>query len=249
MSNRAAVVIGASAGVGRALAEKLAEAGYRLVVVSRDHHDLEPLAADLTLRRSVDCFALELDLARDDLAPEAFLSECLQRLGRVDAVFFVAGTTDAQDEAGLCGDAAAQAIMRVNYGSAVRVLAAFAAHFEAQRSGRIVGFSSIAAAAPRGRNMVYASAKAGLELYLRALRHYFVGKSVIVQCYALGYVDTAMTVDKKLLFPKAAPRAVANAVLKDLDRDRGLIYFPAFWRWVIWILRRLPWFVYRRLSF
>ena len=77
--------------------------------------------------------------------------------------------------------------------------------------GSIVSIASKAGLAAAKEAAAYASAKAALEAYLQALRLYFAGSRVIVQVYALGYVDTAMTYGQRLLLPSVAPRAVCPA--------------------------------------
>jgi short-subunit dehydrogenase len=210
MSERTAVIIGASSGVGRALAEVLAERQTDLIVAATDRRDLEALAADLALRWGVKVHPLALDLADPSFDSAPVCKQCVSLLGRIDALLVPAGYVSPQDDR-LPSLSLLEATVRINYTGPAALIAEFARLFERQGRGCIVGFSSIAAAVPRRRNMVYASAKAALEAYLQALRHYFAGSRVIVQVYALGYVDTAMTYGQRLLLPSVAPRAVCPA--------------------------------------
>lgn len=248
MSDRTAIVIGASSGVGRALAEALAERQTDLVLAATDRRDLEALCSDLSLRRGVKAHAWPMDLADPSLDLAEICEQWEALLGRVDALLLPVGYVSADDER-LPTRALIETTVRINYLAPAVLIAEFARLFEQQGQGRIVAFSSVAAAAPRRRNMVYASAKAALESYLLSLRHYFAGSRVLVQIYALGYVDTAMSYGKKLLFPRVSPRSVADEVVRNLERDIGKVYFPKYWWLVACILRRLPWFVYKRLRF
>jgi decaprenylphospho-beta-D-erythro-pentofuranosid-2-ulose 2-reductase len=110
-------------------------------------------------------------------------------------------------------------------------------------------FSSIAAAAPRGRNVVYGAAKAALEHYGRSLQHRLAGGPVRVQVYALGYVDTAMSAGQRLLLPRVDPNRIARTVADALGDDRRFTYLPRYWRAITFGLRHLPWPIYRRLNF
>jgi len=248
MSERTAVVVGASSGVGRALAEVLAENHADLVLAATDRRDLEALSKDLALRHGVRAHAWPLDLADPALDFAAICKEWVALLGRVDALLLPVGYVSPQDDH-LPSPALIETTVRVNYTGVATLIAEFARLFEDQGQGRIVAFSSIAAAVPRRRNMVYASAKAGLEAYLQSLRHYFSGSQVKVQVYALGYVDTAMSYGQKLLFPPVSPRSVATEVVRNLDKDVGQVYYPRYWWLVTCLLRLLPWWIYKRLRF
>ena len=245
---KSAVIVGASSGVGRALAGALAARGWKLVLSARDRRDLDAVAADLNLRFNVACEPLPVDLSNCDFAGETFCEQCVSALGVIDALFYVAGAIDDHDD-GSTDDETTLKLAQVNYVSAIKTLGAFAKLFDQRGRGTLVGFSSIAAAAPRRQNVVYSSAKAGLETYLRGLRHRFADTPVSVQGYALGYVDTAMAYGKKLLLPAVSANAVANEVVRNLNRDIGIKYYPAYWRLITLALRLLPWFIYKRLRF
>ncbi|MGZ8844883.1 MAG: SDR family NAD(P)-dependent oxidoreductase [Pyrinomonadaceae bacterium] len=245
---KTAVIVGASSGVGRALAGALAARGWKLVLSARDRRDLDAVTADLALRWNAECYPLPVDLSNCDYAGAAFCDQCVSALGVIDALFYVAGAIDDHDD-GSSDDETIRKLAAVNYVSAVKTLGAFGKLFEERGRGTLVGFSSIAAAAPRRQNVVYASAKGGLETYLRALRHRFAETPVLVQGYALGYVDTAMAYGKKLLLPAVSAEAVANEVVRNLSRDIGIKYYPGYWWLITRALRLLPWFVYKRLRF
>ncbi len=243
-----AVVVGASSGVGRALAEELARRGYDLVISARETRDLAAVASDLELRRQTRVHCLSIDLAAPDFDAQGYRDACVELLGQVDAIFVTAGMIDSRDHGP--GDAETTArLIQVNYASVIQLIARFAELFETRGRGNIVTFSSIAAAAPRRQNTVYSSTKAALETYCQGLRHHLSPTPVILQTYALGYVDTAMSFGQKLLFPVASPTRVARYVVDHLDRDHGRVYLPRFWAIVVFALRSLPWFIYKRLSF
>jgi short-subunit dehydrogenase len=248
MSEQTAVVVGASSGVGRALAEALAQTGTDLVLAATDCRDLKALARDLSLRHGVRAHPYALDLADSATCFADTVTHWLQLVGHIDAVLVPAGHVDARDAELPCPELI-ETTVRVNYTGVVGVIAECARLFAARGHGHIVAFSSIAAAVPRRRNMVYASAKAGLEAYLRALRHYFAGTDVVVQVYALGYVDSAMTFGQRLLLRPISPARVAARVVRNLKKDVGRVYCPRYWALVTRLLRLLPWWAYRQLQF
>ncbi len=249
MSDRPrAVVVGASSGVGRSLADELAARGYDLVVSARDHEDVAAVAADLALRHGITATPIVVDLNGPDDELELYVKRCLDTLPTVDAVLVPAGAI-ADDDDGSAPWSSATLLVTTNLLGVVKVAGRFVSQLEAQGGGTLVLFSSIAAATPRGRNVVYGAAKAGLEYFGRALQHRFAGTPVHVQVYALGYVDTAMTRGMQLMFPVASPARVARRVVAGLGEPVRVRYEPRYWGAIVRVLRLLPWPVYRRLRF
>src|SRR5436190_3799327 len=137
-----AVIVGASSGVGRALAGALAARGWNLVLSASDRRDLEAVASDLKLRCNVQCFPLAVDLSDCEYSGEKFCAESIAASGIIDAVFYVAGTIDDGDD-GFADDETIRRLAEVNYVSATKTLSAFAQVFDERGRGTLVGFSSI----------------------------------------------------------------------------------------------------------
>jgi short-subunit dehydrogenase len=245
---RRAVVVGASAGVGRALSEELARRGYDLVIGSRHADDLHALADDLALRYAVTVTPRPVDLCGPLDALERYVDECFGALGEVDAVLITAGAIDDDDD-GTAPPSVTTTLVQTNFVGVVTLAGAFVERLDRQASGTIVLFSSVAAAAPRGHNVVYGAAKAALEHYGRSLQHRLAGGHVRVQIYALGYVDTAMATGRRLLLPPANPQRIARSVVEGLGQGRRFMFLPRYWRALVFGLRHLPWPLYRRLRF
>lgn len=246
MSDFRAIVVGASSGVGRAIAGRLAESDADLLIVASGERDLRAVASDLRQRFSATVHVFPIDLSRRDLNFDGLIAEWSQQLGGVDAAYFPVGWVSVNDNRP-ASEAVLQRTIAVNYSNVIGLISAVARVFETQGRGLIGAFSSVAASSPRRRNMVYASAKAGLESYVGSLRHYFAGTRIRVQLFVLGYVDTSMTTGQRLLLPKVSPGAVAEYVVANRHRDLGRVYFPRFWKVVIALLNVMPWFLYRRL--
>ena len=153
-----------------------------------------------------------------------------------------------QDE-GMVPGSAAELIIETDLLGPIHVLTEFARLFEEQGAGTLVAFSSIAAPVPRKKNLTYAAAKSGLEVFCQGLRHHLCRSGVRVQVYRLGYVDTAMAAGRTKIFPKADPRCVALHVIEKLGKDFGLSYYPRYWRLVVTALQLLPWRVFSRMNF
>ena len=242
---RKSVVVGASSGLGRAIAEKLAEKGDELHLLARDERDLDPLAHDFFVRFGVKVGWTAVDLAKFD-AP-ALVQHLIDEMGGVDNVFLVAGLGDDAD-AGPLPDAQLRMLVEVNYISLTRIANAFLAHLTGRPEANLVGIGSIAAVRGRRANMVYGSAKRGLEAYFEAVRHFLASSGCRVQFYRAGFMHTSMLGNRRSILPAAAPDVVAARIVANLDRDLGTTYIPSWWRWVGLVLRVLPWIIFKRLS-
>ena len=106
------VVLGASSGLGRRVAERLASAGATLVLASSDLRDVEAEASDLSLRYGVRARAARVDLAAAALDLRQ-LDSAVDELGPVDAVVVTAGEFSDRDSFP-AGRATAEGLLRVN---------------------------------------------------------------------------------------------------------------------------------------
>ena len=242
-----AFVLGASAGLGRALTEALAARGDDLLLVASDPCDLEAQAAHLRL-----VYGVKVEILATDAAHTA---QCLEhirtaaaRFGAIDAILFPIGLSLSED----CGTLPlqqTQQLINVNLLTVVGAIGQFLPDLLASNFGSIVGFSSVAATRGRGANIVYAAAKRGLESYFESLRHLTAHTEIRVQLYRLGYVATQQSFGQHLLFPVASPEVIAETVLRNLRSDRGLTYLPRYWAILARIVSALPWPIFKRLNF
>jgi short-subunit dehydrogenase len=242
-----ALVVGASAGVGRALSEALASRGDSLLLVASDVNDLEAQAAHLRLVYDIYVQTLAVDASQP--------TDCLdgirisaETFGHIDGIFFPIGVSHSDDR-GFLSIAEGQQIINANLLIVIGVISQFLPDLLASENGSIVGFGSVAAIRGRRTNIVYAAAKRGLESYFESLRHLTVNTGVKVQFYRLGYVATQQSFGKNLLFSPISPQQVARTVVRNLGKNTGLINFPRYWSIVAKMISVLPWFIFKRLNF
>ena len=240
------LIFGASAGVGRALARRLATRGDNLVLVARSSRDLEAEAAHLRTTFGIAVNWLTMDASSPQAVEQALRP--LAELGAIRNLLFPVGMANDVDDGLISADKSA-AIVNANLTSVIGAVALFLPGLLQADRGNIVGFGSVAAIRGRGSNVVYAAAKRGLESYFESVRHRTAETGIRVQFYRLGYVDTQLSYGRKIPFPIATPEKVADHVVRNLDRDIGQVQYPVFWAGIAILLRALPWIVYRRLQF
>ncbi len=237
-----ALIIGASSGIGEALARALAAEGYHLALVARRADRLQALAADLPHAR-----AYPHDVTDFAAVPDLF-RRILRDLHHLDVVAYVAGVMHsvAPDEYDFEKE---RQMVAVNLLGAMAWLGQAAQTFEALGQGHIVGVSSIAGDRGRVKNPAYHASKAGLTTYLESLRNRLSRKGVHVLTVKPGFVDTDMIRGQQGLFWVIPPEQAARDILRALHRRKQTIYTPARWRLVALALHHIPSAIFRRLSF
>lgn len=244
------VFLGATRGIGRALARRLAARGDRLFLLGRDPDDLARSARDLETRSGAG--AGSIGAARCDLLePESFapaLDAASAALGRLDAVVVTAGLF-APQEALEADPALTRRVLEADFSGTVLFCEEARRRLLAAGGGRLCVFSSVAGERGRKPVVLYGAAKAGLTRYLEGLDHRFRSKGLVVVTVKPGFVRTSMTAG--LPEPPFAGEAdgVARDVERALDRGSPVVYSPGAWRWVMAVVRRLPRFVLRRVEF
>ena len=106
-------------------------------------------------------------------------------------------------------------------------------------------------AGERGRvgNPSYNASKAALTCYLEALRNRLTRFGVHVLTVKPGFVATDMLKDAKKTFLVASPERVAADIAKAIRKRKQEIYTPGLWRWIMLIVRNIPSFLFRRMTF
>ena len=239
-----AVIVGASAGLGRALAEELASCGANLYLVASDEEDLAPLVSDLRLRFDIEAAFEALDLMN---MTSGLCDRSNSAIGPVDNLFIVAGAISTQDYPPMEASELHR-IVRINFEAPLLIINDFLESILSRPKANIVGIGTIASARARSRNSAYAAAKTGLESYFSSLRHALSKSRCRVQFYRMGFLSTSMTFGKRLLFPPVSPKAAAKAIVAGLDGDRERQYFPGWWKFICWLYQSIPWFIFRKLD-
>jgi len=239
-----AIVIGASSGIGEAIAKRLARDGAIVAIVARRLPELERIAKTMPDKLR----PYQHDVEDVDAASGLF-ERIVKELGGLDTVVYAAGVMPTVDEGEYSLDKDRQMIT-VNLLGAMAWLNPAAARFEAERAGTIVGISSIAGERGRRGAPAYCTSKAALSTYLESLRNRCSRYGVNVVTVKPGFVDTAMTRGKKGLFWLISPEQAARQALALARRGGGASGFvPARWALVAAVVRMLPSFIFRRLNF
>lgn len=239
-----ALIVGASSGLGRSLANELARRQHDLLLIASDARDLEALMADLNLRHGVTVRALAMDLA-SAADPGARIATALDGMAPLSALLLPVGYSREDDDFSLAAPDIGQ-LLATNLHAPLAITHALLPRL-LQTHGTIVLFGSVAAIRGRGRNVVYATAKRGLVSLYESLRQRYRAEELRVQFYELGFLATNLTWGMRLPMPAVDPAVVARIVADRLVRGSVFCHIPRKWALIAIIVRALPWAIYRRM--
>ena len=243
---RHALVIGASSGIGEALARRLAAGGARVALVARRAHQLDEIVASINSSSGEQrAFAFAHDVRDAGDVPE-LLQRITVALGGLDLVVYAAGVQHrvAFDEFDVAKD---HDMLAVNLAGAVAWLDPVAERFGRLKRGTIVGIGSVAGDRGRSANPAYNTSKAGLHTFMETIRNRISRHGVRVVTVKPGFVDTPMNSGPGGTLWRISADRAAEIILRAARRGRETVYVPARWRYVMWVIRSIPSCVFKRL--
>jgi len=241
-----AVVVGASSGIGAALVKRLASEGAHVAALARRSQELEELQA--AAADSPGEVSVHVHDVCDTEAIGALFEEVVRELGGLDLLIYAAGimTPVGKEEYDTSKDLA---MLDVNVGGCVAWCNPTANLFRTQRSGTIVGISSIAGVRGRKGNPMYGTTKAAMDHYLEALRNRLGDCGAHVCTIKPGYVATPMTEDVEGMFWVISADSAAKRILRAARCRVNERFVPMRWGLVALVLRCIPSFLFKRLNF
>lgn len=225
-TGKLAWVTGAGSGIGRALALRLAEAGWRVAVSARTTADLDSLAA--AGPGVIVPFVLDVT---DNTAVTATVAQIALDMGPIDLVVLCAGTYQPIMAADFDRRAFARTL-EVNVMGSVNCLSAVMPAMISRREGHIAIMASVAGFVGLPGAAAYGASKAALNVMAEALEPDLERHNVRLSIINPGFVDTPLT--RKNDFPMPfliSTDAAADAIMKGLERPRFEIVFP--WRMAV----------------
>ncbi len=247
---RRGIIIGASQGLGAALARRLAREGYILALLAPNQDGLELVCNEINRdAREERAYIYVHDVTEYEKVP-TLLRQIVAGLGGLDLVAFVAGVNyppGGLDQYNFEND---RKMIEVNLLGAIAWLNPVAEMFQSAQYGQIVGIGSVAGDRGRVGNPGYNTSKAGLATYLEALRNRLTRRGVNVLTVKPGFMETSMIKAAQGPTPfMVTPEKAAEDIWNAMKKRKQVIYTHPLWRWIMLAIVHTPSFVFRRLSF
>ncbi|HBC92020.1 MAG TPA: beta-ketoacyl-ACP reductase [Pelotomaculum sp.] len=225
LSDRTAIVTGASRGIGRAIALSLAKAGADVVVNYARNDTAAAEVADLIRAEGRRALLFKADVAAPEAA-EALIKAAQSEFGRVDILVNNAGIN--RDNLVLrMKDEDWDAVLSVNLKGAFNCARAAARAMVKNQYGRIINISSVVGLTGNFGQANYAAAKAGLLGLTKALAKELCSRNITVNAVAPGFINTEMTAG---LPEKVTEKLLAQIPMKRFGEPEdvaGLVVFLA----------------------
>jgi short-subunit dehydrogenase len=231
-------LVGASEGLGRALAHVMSEAGAELIVSARSKDRLESLVNELPNVASY---------VQVDVSDRAQVEAAAKEIGPIDGVVYLAGvywpmsaTQWDNEKADLMGE--------INFLGASRVVGAVIKPMIARGSGHIVLTGSLSGFRGLPGAIGYASSKAGMMALAESMQADLHRTAVNVQLVNPGFIETRLTDKNDFSMPFImSPEDAARAVFDHMQTERFKKSFPLMFSWVFRLSQFLPDWLYYRL--
>ncbi len=222
LTGKVSLITGSTRGIGRAIAEKLAQSGSTVIITGTSREKAESVAKEISEKYSVDAFGVEMNLLSEESIKKAF-EEINQKVDGIDILVNNAGITrdklflrmSLQDW---------EEVIKVNLTGTFLVTQNAIKKMLKQRWGRIVNISSVVGFTGNVGQTNYATTKAGLVGFTKSLAKELAPRNILVNAVAPGFIETDMTAvlseeikeNYKKQIPMGrfgSPEEVANVVL------------------------------------
>lgn len=234
------IIIGASDGIGKALAQVFAQNQHNIAITARRQQLLAQIKENL-LNPNL-CTIKDFDICNYDTATQE-ITQLIEAMGGVDIVVINAGIGNSNFE--WQGE---QQIIQTNVLAFVNIAHFMFEYFakNPQKQGQIVGISSIAAVKNVNPAPAYAATKAFISSYMDGLR-YRANKLKINNIHITdirpGYVLTPMTENQQGMFWVATPQKAAQQIYDAIIQKKQVAYITKRWKIIAIVLKFFPFLV------
>lgn len=244
------VILGGTSAVAMAYARDAAHKGEQVILVGRNQAKLSENLLDIQARGSEKALIHTLDLGDAQKVTQGWQT-IIQSVDKIDRVLIAYGVLGNQEESQ--NDTAKCLIeLETNFISAALWSEEAFRFFRKMGRGQLTVIGSVAGDRGRQSNYHYGAAKGGLDIFLQGMMHRAAKlkeAKVGVTLIKPGFIDTPMTDHIEKGGPLwASPEKIARIIRKSERRGKRIVYAPWFWRYILMIIRYVPFFIFKRSS-
>jgi short-subunit dehydrogenase len=239
------LILGSNSDIGKAIAYKFASNGYAIILASRNIADYQiRLKQDISIRHNVEVINVKFNGSKYDTHDDFWNS--LPVIPEI--VISVFGYLGNQEVA-INDFHETYNIMSSNYMGQVSLINKYVSKVKGSKVCTIIGISSVAGERGRQSNYLYSSAKAAFTTYLSGLRNDLFDHNIHVMTVIPGFVKTKMLGNFKTPgFLTASSEEVANLIFKAFINKRNVVYIYPVWKYIMFIIKGIPEFLFKRMK-
>ncbi len=234
-----AIVIGASSGIGEALARALAEDGYEVGLVARRLEILKKIQNDISSKTYIS----KIDISKCDEAT-LLLDRLISEMGAVDLIIINSGVRIVNPQFDLSPELKT---IDVNVSGFVAMANVSVKHFLKQSRGHLVGISSIASIKGAWKSSAYNASKSFVSIYMQGLRQRLFGTGIAVTDIRPGFVETPMISNVKNKFWVSTPQRAVAQILSAVKKKKKVVYVTRRWNLIAILLKLMPESIYNAI--
>ena len=239
--NKCIWITGASTGIGKALALKLASEGFKVAVSARSIQNLKKLKKESkSLKGLIRTYPLNINFREKVVST---FNKIEKELGGVGTVILNAAVNEPANSQNFSSKKL-ENIMHVNYVGTVNCLDPVIKKFTKRKNGKIAVVASLAGYIGFPYSSAYCPTKAALISLCESLRSDLEQYNVILQIINPGFVKTAMTDKNNFYMPfLISSKKSAEYIYKGLQTNHFEIFYPKIFGYILKILKLLPYFL------
>ncbi len=238
------LIVGATNEVSKELAKIYAKERNNLYLAGRNISKLKDFADDLMKNHNINIELKELDIEKFNTHHDFYNS--LEE--KPNGVIILTGYYPEHKSAMHDWDLTYRSV-NVNYAGPMSILNIISHDMENRKKGFIIGVSSVSGDRGRRKNYIYGSSKSAFSTYLSGLRNRLYENGVHVLTVKPGYIYTKIS-EKNNLPRKltAQPIEIAKDIYKAQQSKKDIIYTKWSWKYIMFIVKNIPEFIFKRTN-
>ena len=237
--NKKALIIGATSGIGKALARELVKNEYTVGITGRRKNLLQKIQKESPERIQIEAF--------DSTQPDALkhVESLVKKLGAIDLMIISAGVGHMNFDLDYAKENETNQLNVIAFSQMVN----WGIHyFESQGHGHLVNLSSVASLRGGRAAPAYNASKAYQSNYFEGIAQRLVKSKLPIYTTDVrpGFVKTAMAKEPKMFWVATKEKA-AYQIFRSIQKKKRIVYITKRWRIIAWILKGIPWLLYKKI--